>query len=271
MSKKWTTLLFTVLLTMAACSNDDTKAPEEGEQAPENGAEQTESGDVALTEIPDVVAKVNDTEIQKDRLEDQIEAQLGQYGQTVEDAPNEQLNQMYYSAAQSLVNEELLLTASADFKPSDEEINAAWTKEAEQIGGEDKLKQGIEQANFTEDEYRGLLAERIQVENYVADRTGEVEVTDEEAKEFYDQQSLILGGAQGEGGEGEGAEGEATLPPFEEVKETIVAQLKQQKQGEQTSDIIEELRADSSIEVFIEEPEAPAMPGAPQEEANENA
>ncbi|TDQ36121.1 SurA N-terminal domain-containing protein [Aureibacillus halotolerans] len=257
MKRRWTAILFASLLALGACSNDssndegsaDADGTQNEEQTSEDSGEQA-----ALMEIPDVVATVNGTDIEKAELDKQVEAALGQYGQKVEDAPNEQLNQLYQTGTITLINKEVLLQASKDFAPTQEEIDTERAAQVEQAGGEEELTKGIEQAGFSEEEFQTLLQDNIQIRNYLDHQIGEVNVTEEEAKAFYDENKQALSNAPTEG-EGEGAEAEGQsqqMPPYEDVKEALIQQLKLQKTTEERQKVIADLKEKAEIEKFID-------------------
>src|SRR5690606_17930056 len=120
--------------------------------------------------------------------------------------------------------------------PTQEEIDAATEEIAASsgLGSADELFTALEEQGLSREEAAAQIGEQTALEQLFADEAGESAPSEEDARELY--------GAAAEQG---GAEGE--LPPFEEVRPQIEAQLQQEHEGAAVQTLLEELRGDADI------------------------
>jgi hypothetical protein len=133
------------------------------------------------------------------------------------------------------INNELLrqaADATVD-RPTAEVVEGELATIIEQNGGAEAFALLLTEYGFTEDTLRQNISDSLHIQAYLETKITTPEITEAEIQAFYD--SL--------GGEG------AQLPPLDDaVKGQIEAQLSQTKQQEAVAAIIEELRAEATIE-----------------------
>ena len=196
----------------------------------------------AFAELPDVVAEVNGVAITKETLENiatQISTMYAQQGMNLSDLAI--ASEVRTQALESVINAEVLSQAAAAAGTS---VEAATIEEElasvqAQFPDEATFAAELEAAGITLDELRADVTEQLTVNTYIMNTeefTAVPAITDEEAREFYDQS---VAGATGE------------VPAFEEVRPQIDAQLTQQKQQEAVSGLVEKLRAEATVDVKI--------------------
>ncbi|HSI66225.1 MAG TPA: SurA N-terminal domain-containing protein [Planococcus sp. (in: firmicutes)] len=239
------------VMVTAACSDTDENANEETateEQAvEENGetAEQPEMPEPDLEGVPDVVAEVNGEEINKEDFESAYTAQFQQMAMQAQVSGEEvDQAQLKEQVAESLVSQELLVqeTENRDIEASEEEVNETLTSIAEQNGlaSSEEFLAALEEQGLSEDEVMEQVASQVKVDKLVAEESGDAEASEEELQEFYDQmqaQQEEMGGEE--------------LPPFEEIKSELEAQLVQQKESEAVQALVAELREGADVTVHI--------------------
>src|SRR5690625_3608664 len=251
--KKWLTMisLAATMLTVSACG-DESAEGENGE-----GAENTEEGQAAegaeggqsaeggetpempepdLEDVPDVVAEINGEEITKGEFEQVYTGQF-QQASMMQEMTGEEVNEdeLKQQIADGLVSERLLTqeAENRDISASEEDVDAMISEitEANGMESEEDFFAAMEESGMSEDEIRAELEKQVKVEALIAEEAGDIEPTDEELQEVYDEQIAQREEAQSEG-EGEG-EGEETEPPaFEDVKPQIEEQLVREKEAE---------------------------------------
>ncbi len=174
-----------------------------------------------------VLAKVNGEKITSEEVLN-VQKDIGQQGREISEQ----------QALEQVINQKLIdqrveeegYTISAD---------EAETKIEEQLAAQDltkeELKQQIENKGSTYEDQINILKENMAIQNYIDAQIDEdeLDVTEEETKEFYENYSQQAGAEE--------------LPPLEKIESQIVASLKQQKQQQAINILIEELRAESKI------------------------
>lgn len=236
-----------LLLALVGCSgaeNDAPKSPAETASATPDAT--PPAPDAAPTPpapdlegLPEVVAEVDGEEITLEEFTQVYESQLQQAfmqsQMTGQEVDQETLKQQ---TAEGMVDTELLL-AEADarsFAPTEEEVDAAAEELAAANGmaSADELFDTLEQQGLDRAEATDQLQQQTALEQLFADEAGEFSASEEELRELYD-------GAAAQGG----AEGQ--LPEFEEVRELLEDQLRQEHQNEAVQGLLTELREDAEI------------------------
>lgn len=185
------------------------------------------------------VAVVNGTEITNADLATGVE-QFSQAAtaQGMDTSTAEAQSQIRSQALEVIVNTELLKQAAAEagLSVSDEQVEERMNSITEDIGGEEVLAERIEALGLTMSELREDIRDEILIEQYIESLLGEEEIgaTEEEIATFYAEA----------GGE------EAGLPPLEEVRGQIEQQIVASQEQVIIDDVINELRADASIETM---------------------
>lgn len=271
--KKWLTMisLAATMLAVSACG-DESAEGENGEGA-ENGESQTaeegqasegaEDGQSAeggetpempepdLEDVPDVVAEINGEEITKGEFEQVYTGQF-QQASMMQEMTGEEVNEdeLKQQIADGLVSERLLIqeAENRDISASEEDVDAMISEitEANGMESEEDFFAAMEESGMSEDEIRAELEKQVKVEALIAEEAGDIEPTDEELQEVYDEQIAQREEAQSEG------EGEETEPPaFEDVKPQIEEQLVREKEAEAAQGLAEELREDADVTVNL--------------------
>lgn len=239
-----------LLLALVGCSSGDENA-DPAEETTSPATEETAPGETApedempaapepeLEGLPDVVAEVDGVEVTLEEFtqvyEGQLEQAFMQAQMTGEEIDQAALKQQ---TAEGLVDTQLLLAEAEarSISPSEEEVNAAAEEvaAASGVGSVDEMFAALEEQGLSREQAMDELTQQTALEALFADEAGETSATEDELRALYD--SAV---AQG-GGEGE-------VPPFEEVRPQLEAQLQQEQTNAAVQGLIEELRSDADI------------------------
>ncbi|AYY12348.1 peptidylprolyl isomerase [Actinobacteria bacterium YIM 96077] len=245
------------LASVAACGEDgeeeNDEASSEQEQEEQEDNEQQQQGmpePPDLEEIPDVVAEVNGSEIPKEDFVSSYERQYQQMAmqsqQSGQELGDEQVEQLKQQTAEGLVDTELLVQEAENrgFEASEEDVNETLGDLAEQNGmesGEDFKNAVKEQQGMEEEELMSQLEIQVKLEQLVSDEAGEIDPTEEELQELYDQskeQREQMGTAE-------------DMDSFEEMKPQLEEQAKAQEENEAVQALISDLREDAEITINV--------------------
>lgn len=184
--------LSTITLSLVACGNSDTSTNE----TPSTTTEATASKDEASEDASKIViAKVGDSEIYKSAYDEQMAyidyVMAYQYGEDYKDNPDAlaYYEEQKEEVMQYLIESEVLLQKSKEDKnlvPTDEEIETELAAVKAQYGTEEAFNDALTQSGMTLDDLKNNIKESLGIQKLLDESTTEVEVTDEEAKEFYD-------------------------------------------------------------------------------------
>ncbi len=265
--KKWLSSLTIIgsLLLLGACNGDEEAATEDTESteetAPESGAaaegeegagaeegtaEQPEMPEPDLEDVPDVVAKVNDTEIEKAEFEEAYNMQFQQMAM-MSQMSGEEVNQddLKKQVADGLVSQELLLQEAdnRDLEVTEEDKNGVLDSLVEQNGMEsqDDLFAAFEEQGMPEDEVMSQVEMQVKVDKLIAEEAGDIEPSEEELQEVYDAQVAQM----------EQMETEEEPPAFEEMEPQLKEQVVQQKEGEAAQALVADLKENADVTVHI--------------------
>ncbi|MCP8617666.1 SurA N-terminal domain-containing protein [Salirhabdus salicampi] len=210
-----------MLMILAACSQENNN--EEGK----------------AIEDDTTVATVNGMEIKGEdynMLYEQTEQYFAQQGQDPED--EEIANQIKESALDQLIGQKVVLFYADQngYEASEEEIEEQFDFVKSQYESDEDFADILQQHNLTEEKLRSEIANQIKTNQFLEDKIGEVEVTDEEIQEYYDMYKEQMGDE---------------IPELEEVEEMLKDEIQRQKQQEQMAQVIENLKEDSDIEILI--------------------
>ncbi|MDX6151423.1 SurA N-terminal domain-containing protein [Marinococcus sp. PL1-022] len=272
MSKKWilSTGLALSVAIIGACSNgdggensSDNNNENEEQQSEENsnnnnennqqensdegssdeqasGEEQAEDlPEPDLSDVPDTVATVNGEEITKEEFEPIFTTNYEQYAAQAAasgDQSNEELQtDLKERTAESLIDQELLAqeAEAGDYEVNEEDIDEQISSLKEQFESDEEYQQALEEQGYTEEELREEARTSLQINALLDEQVEEVEVSDEEVEELYDQIS------QGQGEE---------AGSLEDLRPQLEQQLESQKQQEQQQEYTDQLREDADIE-----------------------
>lgn len=221
--------------------NNQQEESDEGssdEQA--SGEEQAEDlPEPDLSDVPDVVATVNGEEINKEEFEPIFTTNYEQYAPQAAasgDQSNEELQStLKEQTAESLINQELLVqeAEAGDYEVNEEDVEEQVSSIREQFESDEEYQQALEEQGYTEEELREEARTSLQIQALLDDELEDVEVSDEEVEELYDQVS------QGQGEE---------AGSLEDLRPQLEQQLESQKQQQQQQEYTDQLREDADIE-----------------------
>lgn len=289
-NKTWMTSLGLVvcLLGAASCSTDsdsssDNAEASEGasaapgsdgadESAGPDGADASEGPDASagteapggeaagpdLSDVPDVVAEVNDTEISKDEFSEaytpgyeQAAMQAQATGQPVDEAA------LREQTVEGLISSELLKQASEEngFEASAEDIDAELEELAQGngLGSADEFLAALEQQGMSADEVNAEVEQMIKVDQLIEQEADIKEPSEDEIRARYDELAAQQGGGGAEsGGGGESGSGAPELPAYEEVKDQVAEQLAAERENEAVQTLVDTLREEGDVTVHLE-------------------
>ena len=236
---------------LAACSNknESEENNNEAEEAQADG-ENFELPEPNLENIPDVVAKVNGEEISKEDFEltytsmfQQIYMQSQMTGEEVDE------DQLKEQTIEEMVSQELLIQEAdnAGIEASDDKVEETLQELVDNNGMESKeqLLEALEEQGMDEQEVMNQLKTQVKVTQLIENETGDVEPTEEELQELYDE--IVAQQEQMQEADGESVE----VPNFEEMKPDLVGYVEEQKTAEAAQNLIEKLRDDADVEIYI--------------------
>ena len=140
-------------------------------------------------ELPDPVALVNGTEIKKTELTEAFEAMIAQAGKKPEEINNSQRLEAYTAILNDIIIDKLILKASEKQEVSATEIDETFKKSVQsQFESEAKMAEELKKAGQTVDKIKSSIRTSLQEQKWIDSQiTGKDEVTEAEAKSFYDK------------------------------------------------------------------------------------
>lgn len=209
------------------------------------GDPQAQEADVS--DVPEVVATVNGTEITKDDFVQTYQSQYQQMAmqqQAGGQAPDEE--QLKTQVAEQLVDNELLRQGAEDagIKATDKDIDTTLDEIAKQsgLGSGDEVVSALEQQGISAEQVRQDAASQFAITTYIEQEADIAEPSDEELKAQYDamveQQSAAGGSAE-------------EVPSFEEMKDQLAQQATMQQQNEAATEIAGKLRESGDVTINV--------------------
>ncbi|TSB45148.1 SurA N-terminal domain-containing protein [Alkalicoccobacillus porphyridii] len=241
---------FALAVGLTACAGDSEEQADTNEQPQEQeGAEQDPAGDMAAEtnydEIPDVVATVNGVDVTKDEFIAQYEQSMQNQmmmGGEANPESTEVDEMIKEDSIDMLVSTELLIQASNEegIEVTDEEADAQLEQlmAMYQIGSEEDLEEILSQQGVTVDEFRDELRESMKPQKYIEQRAQVEEPTDEEIEARYEEMTAAV-------------EDEEDTPSLEDTRDEIAEQLRNEQANNAAPEIIEELREEGEVEIFV--------------------
>lgn len=186
-----------------------------------------------------VVAEVNGKEIRRKDLDLQMQKMTQSQQVSIPDKQPEERKKLEQKVLNYMINDALLAQEAEkrEFQPKQEEVDVHYSALANQVGGEEKLKQALRNMGITAEQLRKDLANQIMIEqyfNFIKERN-KIVVTEEEVKEFYEKQVA----PQNQGVE------------FKAVEQKIRQTLEQEKLNQPLSEIIQNLRKEADITISL--------------------
>jgi len=198
-----------------------------------------ESVNNGLSEIPDIVAYVNNEDITKADLEiSETQLAAGQ-GIEIMSLDDETRKQLQNQALDILISSALIEQAAANLgiTASEDDINSELKAIKDQFEDDAKYQEALSQQGMSESDLRSQIVVNI-VSYYYINQVIDIEsikATEEEINALYEQEAAIT----------------EELPPLAEVYDQIESFIIQQKQQELFSKHIQELRALADIKILI--------------------
>ncbi|MFG6150132.1 SurA N-terminal domain-containing protein [Halobacillus sp. B23F22_1] len=256
MNKKWllSLIMAAFVMFLAACNSDEESAEgdsegkgEEKQQQEEGEGEQPEMPEPDLENVPDVVAEVNDEEINKEEFESAYEGSFQQMAMQSQMSGQElDQDQLKKQTAESLVGQELLTQKAEDegYEASQEDIDKTLEELAQQnqMESKDEFLAALEEQGMGEDEVMSQVETQVKVDQLIASEAGDTEPSEEELEEAYAQMEAQQEQMGEEGGE---------MPSYEDAKPDLEEQVKTQKEQEATQKLVENLREDADVTVHL--------------------
>ena len=210
-------------------------------------ADDPQAQEADVSDVPEVVATVNGTEITKDDFVQTYQSQYQQMAmqqQTGGQAPDEE--QLKTQVAEQLVNNELLRQGAEDagIKATDKDIDTTLDEIAKQngLGSGDEVVSALEQQGISAEQVRQDAASQFAITTYIEQEADIAEPSDEELKAQYDalveQQSAAGGSAE-------------EVPSFEEMKDQLAQQATMQQQNEAATELAGTLREKGDVTINL--------------------
>ncbi len=189
------------------------------------------------------VAIVNGEKIDRSDLEAQFAQVKQMYSQ--QNLTSDQEKQLKDQMLDQLIGSVLLKQEAKEqaITLDQGEIDTQMNQMIQNLGGEEKLNQQLQQAGLTKKELRDNMKEQLLVQEYIGSKISDeqLNVTDEDLESYYEQMSAMQ---QGVGTQTE-------TPTFGEITDTqkqqLRSQLKQQKRSVEIQKLIEELKKNADI------------------------
>ncbi|WP_047985888.1 SurA N-terminal domain-containing protein [Ornithinibacillus californiensis] len=254
MRKKLLVSIFSMLLLLVACSNNeeakDQKVDKVEESTAEENSTQPEMPEPNLENVPDVVAEVNGEEVSKEEFEmtykGQFQQALMQAQMTGQELDQDQLKSQVADAliAQKLVIQE---AGKSGYEASKEDINKTIDSIVEQNGlkSQDEFFAALKEQGMGKEEVLSQVETQIKVDKLIASKAGDIEPTKEELQALYDSYKTQHEQANGEKSE------KQKVPSYEEMESSLKEQAKSNKQIEVYQALVEELKADADITINL--------------------
>ncbi|MGO4887322.1 SurA N-terminal domain-containing protein [Anaerobacillus sp. MEB173] len=217
-------LLVTVMFTLlAACGGQEQVQEEEIEG-----------------ENQEYVAIVNDQEIPRAEYEELILQQQTMYAENGFDVTEdeEMMQVIEDQVLEELISQALIEQAFVErnIEVSDEKVQEELALIKSEFEDETQFEETLLASNLTVEELKELIAQQVKLEQLIASEIGEITVTEEEIETLFNQYV-------------ENFEDEELN--YEEVKPLIEQQLMDEKRNEHTLQLIDNLKQDANIELFV--------------------
>ena len=150
------------------------------------------------------------------------------------------VSELRTQAIDTLVNGELLRQSAINegMTAEQEAIDARFNEISEGVGGKEELDKKMVEFGITEESLRRDIENEILIQGLFDKKVDKdsIEVSDTEVEDLYKQVTAGTGG---------------DAPTLEQLREDIVAEIRNRKQQEQITAYIEELKGKAEIELFI--------------------
>jgi parvulin-like peptidyl-prolyl isomerase len=137
-------------------------------------------------ELPEVVATVNGQNITKQQLQDLFNAAIQTSGAKIGDLNAQQQLGGYTQLLQDLIMDKLVAEAASTEKVSDADVDAELAKIKGQFPDDKAFQDQIAQAGMTPEKLKENIRTGLQQSRWMKSQVKTTEVTDEQAKTFYE-------------------------------------------------------------------------------------
>lgn len=138
--------------------------------------------------IPDPVAVVEGVEIKKAELESALTAILAQRGQSPAALPPEQKPSIYRMVLDDLIIDKLVSKRAQEMKVEDAEVDEMIAKLKKNFGSDEEFNAQVEKMGQTVEKVKENIRMNLRQQHWVDEQVkGKVEVTEAEAKDFYEK------------------------------------------------------------------------------------
>jgi FKBP-type peptidyl-prolyl cis-trans isomerase (trigger factor) len=188
----------------------------------------------------DAVAIVNNETITRQAFNEQFQQVSAAYeAQGIDMSAEEIRTAVEQEVLDGMINEKLLLQRARQegITATEEDIEEQLQLIAGQFPDEESFRQQIAEFGMTEEELREVIARQVVIQAYVERHIAaqNIEVTEEEVAGAYDEYSELVEDA----------------PPLEDIRPDITAELVQQKEQEIVLAFLEQLKAESDIQILL--------------------
>lgn len=185
------------------------------------------------------VAKVNDVVISTRDL-DSLVRQFTEMAklQGADYTSEESLSSFRDEAIETLINGEILKQDADNngFSATDEEVDERFNAIVEGVGGREELDKRMSQFGINETNLKQDIRDELNIQNLLDSKIKkeEIEVTEEEISSLYKD-----------------ANTNGNLPKIEEIRESIINEIRESKYQLQVSDYLQKLKDEAKIEKLI--------------------
>ncbi|WP_080875420.1 SurA N-terminal domain-containing protein [Oceanobacillus timonensis] len=251
MKKLSLSILMIITMLLAACGSDDSENEQgEGDQGQEEAGQQQEGegegeGDQQQPQQPEPVEFSDDEFVEEDTpvvvvngeelqgtdyntAYSLVKTMMNQSGQDVSDQEALQDETINF-----LVEQELIMQEANDegVEVTDEEVQEQM--DTMKANGEDQFQASLDELNLSEDQFEQQLKYNLATTKYM-DEAFDVDVTDEEVEEMYEQLQSQMG--------------DQDMQDLDEIRGQIEEMVAQNKQQEAYADKVDELTESADVE-----------------------
>ncbi|WP_197057407.1 SurA N-terminal domain-containing protein [Pontibacillus halophilus] len=198
-------------------------------------------------EDKDAAAQVGSETIAMEDFNTKYEDTVKSYEKQGMELNEDQKEQVKTATLEQMISQEVVEQEikKQEIKVTDEDVQKRIDEQPQEV-----IDNTMEQQDLTMDELKKNLKEQMKYDKFFKANTDEVTVSDEELKSEYDKLVEKAKSTQSKESK-ESKEGEnetSNIPSFDEYKETLKQQLVTQKEREQSTKYVEELKKDYEIE-----------------------
>lgn len=124
----------------------------------------------------------------------------------------------------------------ADVEVTEADVDEVVKQQKERAGSEKRMEKLLEKQSMTRDDFRDQVRKRLRLQKFLDSKTGDVSVSEEEARSFYEQSKKRLG-----------------VDSFEKAKDKVTAMLEQRKKKKEQQRVVQELRSESDVTIHVDQ------------------